>query len=313
MTKKIAIANMKGGVAKTTTAMMLADTLSLHRGQKVLLVDCDPQANLSQMVLSFSGLLSARDQNATLTSWMDGLTGRIVNGEPPVKRIEASRTIQSNVSGLADFKPSYWNGASKKGKLSIWPSTPDLRFSELWYDHTNFDGGDVASPRRRMKQDIIEALTEGAANEDIIIFDCPPGFSTLAQAAFCTADLIISPLNVDFVSLWSLKTFWNQGLDQILKDEVSARRVAILTMVQSRQGANVERELLRRDLSSFVGDQILDIEIPYAVQALRYVNRPDITSTRKFNSKYNPLSKRIEQMGDQVMQLLFGADEREKI
>ena len=55
MARKIAMFNHKGGVSKTTTTFHLGWMLA-SKGKKVLLVDADPQCNLTGLVLGYSGM-----------------------------------------------------------------------------------------------------------------------------------------------------------------------------------------------------------------------------------------------------------------
>jgi len=75
MTKKIALFNHKGGVSKTTTTFHLGWILA-ELGKKVILVDADPQCNLTGLVLGYQKKIELEDfyQSGKNQNLRDGLS-----------------------------------------------------------------------------------------------------------------------------------------------------------------------------------------------------------------------------------------------
>ena len=74
--RQIAIANVRGGVGKSTTSMMLAEGLALKQ-LRVLVLDIDPQAMVSELLLRFGGLRQVVKDRRTLAH----VLGRFAQGK----------------------------------------------------------------------------------------------------------------------------------------------------------------------------------------------------------------------------------------
>ena len=160
----LAIANQKGGVGKTTTAINLGTALAAI-GEQVLIVDLDPQGNAS------TGL--GIDRRSRRRSTYDVLTGEA--------------TLRDAV--IATAVP----------RLSIAPSTLDLSGLELEVSQARdraFRLRIALAPLR----DALPASTEFS----YVLIDCPPSLNLLTVNAMAAADAILVPLQCEFFALEGL-------------------------------------------------------------------------------------------------------------
>jgi chromosome partitioning protein len=160
----IAIANQKGGVGKTTTAINLGTALAAI-GEQVLIIDLDPQGNAS------TGL--GIDRRHRRRSTYDVLMG------------EASLSD----AVLATAVP----------RLSIAPSTLDLSGLELEVSQER----DRAFRLRSALSPLRDA-TPRAGDFSYVLIDCPPSLNLLTVNALAAADAILVPLQCEFFALEGL-------------------------------------------------------------------------------------------------------------
>ncbi|MFG1297174.1 ParA family protein [Xanthobacter variabilis] len=159
----LALANQKGGVGKTTTAINLGTALAAI-GEKVLVVDLDPQGNAS------TGL--GIDRRARQRSTYDVLVG------------EASFRETIMETGVP--------------ALHVAPSTLDLSGLELEIASAR----DRAFRLRNALQALAE--DPSAPRYSYVLVDCPPSLSLLTVNAMAASDAIVVPLQCEFFALEGL-------------------------------------------------------------------------------------------------------------
>lgn len=187
----ISFANMKGGVGKTTLCVNLAFEL-FQRGNKVLLVDNDPQFNASTALLKPQQYINSVIKDGSKSIYD-------IYEHPP-------RTLKK-----------------KKKKIE-----PQKYFIRTWYKVTNPDIRLDLLPSRielyetlrnpSHKEYLLDKfLNTYAKDYDYIFIDCPPTPSILTLSAFAASDYVLIPVKPDYFATLGLPQFLGT-LDQFKSD-----------------------------------------------------------------------------------------------
>jgi chromosome partitioning protein len=276
----IAVANLKGGVGKSTTTVFIAETLALVNDLRVLVIDLDAQANSSFMLLSRDGVENAEATGRTLPSFFVDLD-RSPNGVLPL-----ARYVIGKASELTEL-----HKRGKRGRVDLLPSVPALWFVELLRDKKHYLQNE--EPAHELRALFTQHLQPLSAEYDLVFFDCPPGFSSLTRAGLLAADVIISPTIADAVSVRSLADFTKLGLHTVLKREKVPHYV-VISKFQANETNRTEKARLQKRYN------VLEPAIRYSVDMTRATERIRGDSYRSFREKYGVLEADIRSLADQV-------------
>ncbi|MGQ3055913.1 MAG: ParA family protein [Nevskia sp.] len=182
--KTIAFFNNKGGVGKTTLVYHLAWMMA-DRGLKTLVVDLDPQANVTSMFL---------DETRLAQIWPE-------EGDHPKTIFGAIRPI---LRGIGDVAAPH---VEKFGKnLSLIPgdlglSTFEDKLSDAWPRCHNRD--ESAFRTMTAFHRLIQA--GGGESTDVALIDVGPNLGAINRAALISSDHVLIPLAPDLFSLQGLR------------------------------------------------------------------------------------------------------------
>jgi len=195
MGKIISLVNQKGGVGKTTTSINLAASLGLL-GEKVLLVDIDPQGNATTGVGVEKGTLAA-SVNEALTS----------------------KKTASEVILKTKFK-----------NLDIMPASINLAVLDMELNNMQKE-----NPTLVKGAQLKRVLDEVKDNYDYILIDCPPSLGTITTNALTASNSVMIPVQCEFFALEGIMQLLNtiQLARKKVNPELEIEGV-VLTMLDSR-------------------------------------------------------------------------------
>jgi cellulose biosynthesis protein BcsQ len=187
----IAVEIIKGGTGKTTTTCEVAVQLQLQ-GLKVMVIDIDIQANLTQLMGYESDLSSDDAENFGLTQ------DAIVNG-----------TFATICTQIMDRKARPVD-AGTVIKYPFGPFGPALIPSDTYFGDLESAIVSSGGPRELAFQRFFNESTAGRipglnVNDfDVVLFDCPPNVSFVATNAIACADIVIAPVKMESFSVKGL-------------------------------------------------------------------------------------------------------------
>ncbi len=273
----ISVANFKGGVTKTTTAVTLAQGLSL-RGHKVLVIDTDPQGSMTTLF----GLLPDVD----------------VADEQTILGL----CFGSEVSIDYAIIPTYWSGIDiVPANLALYSAEfalPSRQKSEGSFEFWNVLNNGIDAARTKY---------------DVIILDTSPSLSYLTINALLASDGLIMPLPPSTLDFTSSGQFWNLFNDltaNLVTNRGKTKTFDFVDVLLARVDANdASSSVVREWITAAYAGMVLPVEIPKTALTASasaefgtvYDTDPATINSRTYRRAYDAYERVVELVEEQIM------------
>ncbi|MFO1007119.1 MAG: ParA family protein [Planctomycetaceae bacterium] len=199
--KSIAFFNNKGGVGKTTLSCNIASHFSKALRKRVLLVDCDPQCNASQLVL-------CQDRCQEIYQCEDVTKGNtLLSVMQPIS--EGDSSISSNI--LPELS------STNRFEVDLIPGHPGMsvledKLSTAWNELRGRQAGGF-----RVTNWFPQLLKQVESRYDVVVVDLGPSLGSLTRSVMLGAQYFVTPMGCDIFSIVGIKNI-GQWLSRWIED-----------------------------------------------------------------------------------------------
>ncbi len=268
MTRIVSFINYKGGVAKTTSTYHIGCALAHFHNKKVLLVDADPQTNLTFLCARPERWNEFRREHGTL----EALYNKFLEGD----------------AEDFDIKDILWKSPITRGEspivpnLDLIPSTVSLMGIDLDLQ-SQMTGANTekafAKSYLRIRTVLRNALDQIKSDYDYILVDCPPNLYIVTQNALLASDAYVVSALPDHLSTVGLslldarikklgRAWRNYG--ETAGEEVDVPKMKGIVFVRVRLGGTATVDMHRTVMAAIreqYGDVVFD---SYTTEGIGY-------------------------------------------